>query len=162
MKKRILITFGTRGLGQRIAKLLEHEFDVFFASSEEIPSLLLNSGKYFKIPAGLMPTYAHEVLKISLDQHIDYVLPLGSYEFEPLSEAKVLFEEYDIKVIVPSHYVLQDYFVIENPSKELSLVLLIAGKSLLNDFETVDSSMDGLFIISDSGDDFALCAVAKD
>jgi len=44
----------------------------------------------------------------------------------------------------------------------LSLVLLIAGKSLLNDFETVDSSMDGLFIISDSGDDFALCAVAKD
>ncbi|GEM66180.1 hypothetical protein SF1_41620 [Sphingobacterium faecium NBRC 15299] len=161
MKKRILITFGTRGLGQRIAKLLEHEFDVFFASSEEIPSLLLNSGKYFKIPAGLMPTYAHEVLKISLDKDIDYVLPLGGYEFEPLAEAKVLFEEYDIKVIVPAHDVLPDYFVIENPTKELSLVLLVGGKSLLDDFETVDSSIDGLFVISDSGDDFALCAVAK-
>lgn len=162
MKKRILITFGTRGLGQRIAKLLEHEFDVFFASSEEIPSLLLNSGKYFKIPAGLMPTYAHEVLKISLDVHIDYVLPLGGYEFEPLAEAKVLFEEYDIKVIVPDHDVLQDYFVIENPTKELSLVLLVDGKSLFDDFEMDDSTRDGLFVIADSGDDFALCAVAKD
>ncbi|MBB2952802.1 MULTISPECIES: hypothetical protein [Sphingobacterium] len=162
MKKRILITFGTRGLGQRIAKLLGDEFEIFFASSEEIPSLLLNSGKYFKLPAGLMPTYAHEVLKISLDHQIDYVLPLGGYEFEPLAVAKILFEEYDIKVIVPAQDVLQDYYVIENPPKELSLALLVDGKSLIDDFTTEHPGLDGLFVVSDSGDDFALCAVSKD
>ena len=154
MKKRILITFGTRGLGQRIAKLLGDEFEIFFASSEEIPSLLLNSGKYFKLPAGLMPTYAHEVLKISLDHQIDYVLPLAV--------AKILFEEYDIKVIVPTQDVLQDYYVIENPPKELSLALLVDGKSLIDDFTTEHPGLDGLFVVSDSGDDFALCAVSKD
>lgn len=162
MKKRILITFGTRGLGQRIAKLVGNEFEIFFASSEEIPSLLLNSGKYFKVPTGLQPTYAHEILKISLDHQIDYVLPLGGFEFEPLAAAKVLFAEYDIKVIVPTQDVLHDYFVIENPPKELSLVVLIGGQSLIDDFKTENSGLDGLFVISDSGDDFALCAVSKD
>lgn len=162
MKKRILITFGTRGLGQRIAKLLDDKFEIFFASSEEIPSLLLNSGKYFKLPAGLMPTYAHEVLKISLDHEIDYVLPLGGYEFEPLAVAKILFEEYDIKVIVPAQDVLQDYYVIENPPKDLSLTLLVDGQSLIDDFTTERPGLDGLFVVSDSGDDFALCAVSKD
>jgi hypothetical protein len=162
MKKRILITFGTRGLGQRIAKLLENEFEILFASSEEIPSLLLSSGKYFKLPAGLMPTYAHEVLKISLDHQIDFVLPLGGFEFEPLAAAKILFEEYGIKVIVPAQDVLQDYFIIENPPKELSLELLVNGKSLIGDFKTAHTDLDGLFVVSDSGDDFALCAVSKD
>lgn len=162
MKKKILITFGTRGLGQRIAKLLGDEFEIFFASSEEIPTPLLDCGKYFKLPAGLMPTYAHEVLKISLDHQINYVLPLGGYEFEPLAVAKILFEEYDIKVIVPAQDVLQDYYVIENPPKELSLNLLVDGKSLIDDFTTEHPGLDGLFVVSDSGDDFALCAVSKD
>ncbi|UIR55196.1 hypothetical protein LZQ00_13045 [Sphingobacterium sp. SRCM116780] len=162
MKKRILITFGTRGLGQRIGKLLSDRFDVYFASSEEIPTVLLNSEKYVKIPPGLMPTYAHELLKISLDKQIDYVLPLGGFEFEPLAQAKILFEEYAIKVIVPEHVVLENYFIIENPSKDLALVLLVDGKSLIDSFELENSSLDGLFVISDSGDDFALCAVSKD
>ncbi|WP_400262380.1 hypothetical protein ACFX5U_02150 [Sphingobacterium sp. SG20118] len=162
MRKRILITFGTRGLGQRIAKLLGDKFDIFFASSEEIPSLLIGSGKYFKVPTGLMPTYAHEILKISLDNQIDYILPLGGFEFEPLAEAKVLFEEYGIKVIVPAQDVLQDYFIIENPPKDLSLTILVNGKSLIDDFSTPDTRLDGLFVVSDSGDDFALCAVSKD
>jgi len=78
--KKILITFGTRPLAMRIAKRLGADFEILYASSEDIPELLLASGKYAKIPKGLLPTFAHEILKLSLDQQVDYVLPLGGFE----------------------------------------------------------------------------------
>lgn len=162
MKKRILITFGTRALGQRVAKLLQAKFDVFFASADEIPNVLLSSGKYIKIPAGLSPTYAHELLKISLDNQIDYILPLGSFEFEPLSESKILFEEYDIQLFVPNKDVLENYMLIENPSKDLPILLILNGEVLLGDLAIHTDSRDGLFVVSDAGEDLALCAVSKD
>ncbi len=145
--KKILITFGTRPLAMRIAKRLGTDFEILYASSEDIPELLLASGKYAKIPKGLLPTFAHEILKLSLDQEVDYVLPLGGFELEPLSTAKVLFEEYQISVLVPG-------------KQQLPYKLLSKGNNLL-DSTRFDRPLDGLFVTSDSGEDLALICVSK-
>lgn len=158
--KKILITFGTRPLAMRIAKKLGADFEILYASSEEIPELLLKSGNYAPIPKGLLPTFAHEVLKLSLDQQIDYVLPLGGLELEALSEAKVLFEEYQISVLVPDKDLLDTIPIMEKPPADLSYILLSKGKNLF-DSATYEKSLDGLFVASDSGEDLALICVSK-
>ncbi|HAK30012.1 MAG TPA: hypothetical protein DCO90_12390 [Sphingobacterium sp.] len=158
--KKILITFGTRPLAMRIAKRLGTDFEILYASSEDIPELLLASGKYAKIPKGLLPTFAHEILKLSLDQEVDYVLPLGGFELEPLSTAKVLFEEYQISVLVPGKQQLETIPVMENPPAELPYKLLSKGNNLL-DSTRFDRPLDGLFVTSDSGEDLALNCVSK-
>ncbi|RKO70229.1 hypothetical protein D7322_17090 [Sphingobacterium puteale] len=158
--KKILITFGTRPLAMRIAKKLAGKFEVLYASSEEIPELLLKSGNYESIPKGLLPTFAHELLKLSLDQQVDYVLPLGVFELEPLAEAKVLFEEYQIAVLVPDKDMLGTFPIIENPPAELPYVLLSKGNNLLED-DVAENTLDGLLVRSDSEEDFALVCVSK-
>ncbi|MDM1294921.1 hypothetical protein HX021_11575 [Sphingobacterium sp. N143] len=158
--KKILITFGTRPLAMRIAKKLSDHFEVLYASSEEIPDLLLKSANYVKIPKGLLPTYAHEILKLSLDRQVDYVLPLGGFELSPLAEAKVLFEEYQISVLVPDKDILDTLPIIENPPADLSYTLLSKGENLL-DGRTFGSTLDGLLSASDSGEELALICVAK-
>lgn len=158
--KKILITFGTRPLAMRIAKKLAGKFEVLYASSEEIPELLLKSGNYESIPKGLLPTFAHEVLKLSLDQQVDYVLPLGVFELEPLAEAKVLFEEYQIAVLVPDKDMLGTFPIIENPPAELPYILLSKGNNLLED-DVAENTLDGLLVRSDSEEDFALVCVSK-
>ncbi|WP_104384948.1 hypothetical protein [Sphingobacterium sp. HMA12] len=158
--KKILITFGTRPLAMRIAKKLTGSFEVLYASSEDIPELLLKSGNYMPIPKGLLPTFAHELLKLSLDQQVDYVLPLGGFELEPLAEAKVLFEEYQIAVLVPDKDILGTFPIIENPPADLPYVLLSKGKNLLGD-DVAELAADGLLVRSDSEEDFALVCVSK-
>jgi len=158
--KKILITFGTRPLAMRIAKRLGADFEILYASSEDIPELLLASGKYAKIPKGLLPTFAHEILKLSLDQQVDYVLPLGGFELEPLAAAKVLFEEYQISVLAPDKDLLETIPVMENPPAELPYKLLSKGNNLL-DSTSFERSLDGLFVASDSGEDLALICLSK-
>lgn len=158
--KKILITFGTRPLAMRIAKKIAGNFEVLYASSEEIPELLLKSGNYVSIPKGLLPTFAHEVLKLSLDQQVDYVLPLGGFELEALAEAKVLFDEYQIAVLVPDKDILDSFPVIENPPADLPFVLLSKGNDLLGD-DVHERTLDGLMVRSDSEEDFALVCVSK-
>ncbi|MGB3066455.1 hypothetical protein [Sphingobacterium thalpophilum] len=158
--KKILITFGTRPLAMRVAKRLAQDFEILYASSEEIPELLLKSGKYFRIPKGLQPTFAHELLKLSLDKQVDYVLPLGGFELESLAEAKTLFDEYQISLLVPDKDKLADIPLMENPPAELPYVLLNKGEDLFAAGH-YEQTLDGLFVTSDSGQDYALACVSK-
>lgn len=152
----LLITFGTRPLAQRLSKMLNTNFNILFASSEEVPSFLASN--YHKIPTGVNPTFAHEVLKLAMDQQIDFILPLGLSEMQALTEAKILFEEYGIQLLTPDQERLLEIFVLENPSSSVELVLSHHGKNLLNskDLPTQES---GLFALSDDGLDIALCSI---
>ena len=158
---KLLITYGTRPLAHRLANLLQGKYEIVFGSSEEIPGLLLNTNKYFQIPTGVNSTYAHEILKVCLDQGVEKVLPLGPMELAPLAEAKVLFEEYGIHILVPSLAVLEDISIIENPPASLPLVMVDNGELVLGTVEHQDalSKIEGLMLASDSGDEWALCCV---
>ncbi|MBP3943084.1 hypothetical protein J5U18_05835 [Sphingobacteriaceae bacterium WQ 2009] len=160
MKKNILLTFGTRAFAQRIAKMLTAEFNVFFASAEEIPTVLLAAGNYLKIPAGLLPTYAHELLKIALDKKIDYILPLGMHEIRTLADASILFEEYGIQVLSPHRDTLEDQVFLEEPMREIPTSLVSQGRDLLTGQQLTDATISGLVIASDEGAAYAVAVVA--
>ena len=154
--QKLLITYGTRPLAQRLSKILLPEFEVFLATSEEIPSFL--SSNFPKIPTGANPTFAHEMLKLSLDKQIDFLLPLGLPEIQSLANSKILFEEYGIEVLSPNTEVLETLFVLENPASSVPMSLLWNGKSL-NGTANYSDSLSGLYAISDEGDEVALCTV---
>ncbi|MFD2743738.1 MULTISPECIES: hypothetical protein [Sphingobacterium] len=96
----ILLTFGTRPIAQRIAKILSPHHQVIMATHEPIPSVL--SSTYKAIPNPANPVFAHEMLKLCLDNGIDLILPLGAHEINVLSGAAVLLEEYGIYMVCPS------------------------------------------------------------
>jgi hypothetical protein len=120
--EKILITYATRPLGLRVAKLLEQKMQVEKASSDEIPSVLRSI--YTNLPQAESPVYAHELLKLALDKNCNYLLPLGIIEIQALSESIVLFEEYGITVLCPPRALLEHINVLSKPAGSVPLHLI--------------------------------------
>ncbi|MVZ62449.1 hypothetical protein [Sphingobacterium humi] len=154
--QKIIITYGTRPLAQRVAQAIGEQLQVQFATSEQVPSIL--QAKYLQIPTAANPTFAHELLKCCLDQQANYLLPLGFREMESLAEAALLFEEYGIQLLSPTLDELKALFVLPNPAKEVEIQIIALGKNLLNQ-QDVAYPGSGLLAFSDEGEEFALCTV---
>lgn len=127
--KRILLTCGTESFTQRVSsafKQADPEISLFFASSEEFPEVLKNTGKYFSLPAVDSDVFVHELLKLCLYLEIDYLIPLDSREVENLNKQRILFEEYGMEVFIP--HSLKDVEALINPPKGIPLLFYKEGK----------------------------------
>lgn len=153
--KKILITYGTRPLAQRIGNMLKNKYEVTYGSCESFPDLLKKQN-YFVLQTAANPVFVHELLKVCLDEGIDVVLPLGEAEYQPLHQARILLAEYGVDLLLPDSF--SDYFTLENPPKELSVQVFKDGQDLMTDAHASIFS-SGAAVRSDSGDDFALCVV---
>ncbi|WP_143053828.1 ATP-grasp domain-containing protein [Parapedobacter koreensis] len=161
----MLITQGMRPFAQRVANQLSERQrkHVLFGSSEEMPQVLLRLDNYLKIPQVSTAAFAHEMLKTCLDKHVAILIPLGVDELYPLAEARQLFSEYGITICVPSPTELAELAIIENPPKQLPLLLLHHGRPVVADQEQAIGqygTLSGVFSPADSGDELALCCVA--
>lgn len=150
LMKTILVTQGLKPFAQRVAKLLK-DCTVVFGTADEIPDILLRTANYVAIPSDNKHTYVHEVLKTCLDRRVDVLLPLGLYELRPIAEAKALFSEYGIAIWVPDTPSLVELAIIENPPRELQLVVL----------SDENGPLSGVFARSDTGDELALCCAGQ-
>ncbi|MBD1433878.1 hypothetical protein H8B06_13655 [Sphingobacterium sp. DN00404] len=150
----ILITYGTRPFAQRVSRLLSARYEVVYASSEPFPDLLLKQN-YHRIPTGVNPTFAHEILKLCLDKGCQMILPLGEMELQPINEARILLEEYGIVVLLPHD--LEECFMLENPSGEIHV--LKSGIDILTGDQLCGDHFSGAGILADSGDEPILCLV---
>src|SRR5690606_24006306 len=104
----------------------------------------------------------HEMIKRCLDREISVVLPLGVDEMYPLAEARPLFSEYGIEIWVPDVNLLADLPIIENPPKQLTLIVLAQGRPIANGNASMRfEGLSGVFTPSDSGDELALCCIAE-
>lgn len=72
---------------------------VILGDYRDLPDVLLKSGKLVRLPNPRSVSYAHEMLTLCLDMQINIVYALSNEEQIPLTEAKQLFTEYDIKII---------------------------------------------------------------
>ena len=97
----VLITAASHSQAYKLERLLSLS-EVIFADHQELPQLAYPGKKLMKIPAGSSPSYAHEMLDLALNSGITRIFPLYHAEILPLSEARQLFAEYGISVIVPS------------------------------------------------------------
>ncbi|MFC3196756.1 hypothetical protein ACFOET_03935 [Parapedobacter deserti] len=159
---KVLITQGTRPFAQRVAKLMSPiSGQVLFGSSDDVPNVLLRTGSYLKIPQVNAPAFIHEVLKVCLDRGINTLLPLGIHELYPMAEAQQLFSEYSVAVWVPEVTELDSIPVIKNPPVQLPLIVFKDGVPLgTTQSDDRYRRLSGVFSLSDSGDEAALCCIA--
>lgn len=96
----ILITGGKSAIAFKIAKAFVGN-TVILADYGEMPQM--SGGNYQLESLGTLDpdVIAHRMLTLCLDWGVDAVLPLYSLELEALAKAKVLFEEFNIRLFVP-------------------------------------------------------------
>lgn len=95
---KVLITGATTASAEYIYKSLEsNRFELFLSDSEP-----LVGDKFIRIPKPDDASFAHKILAICLDHSIAAVIPLLWAEIDILSQSKILFEEYGIKILAPN------------------------------------------------------------
>ena len=99
---KILITASVIAQAYKLKHLLNKEATFIYADQIDMPAFIGKENLFLRIPEGNSASFAHELLTLCLDQQIDYVFPLRKNEILALAEARQLFEEYQIKVVVPA------------------------------------------------------------
>lgn len=141
---RALITSGTDAAAFRLARYLNNR-EIVFASNEEISNI--TDKRFVKIPSVNSATFTHELLKVCLDLGIAEVFPLQKDEIIELSQSKLLFGEYNIKIICPSIKFINLRLL--NLQNSLSKLIVIKNKEFIaGDFppdNTLPLEDDGIF-----------------
>ena len=77
-----------------------HNDEVLFGDYLDLPEILVQSGKILKLPDPKSPSYTHQVLALCLDKNINTIYPLRELEKKLLINARQLFYEYGIDILV--------------------------------------------------------------
>ena len=105
---KILITGGKSAATLKLLKAFAgHE--IVLADYGDIPSF--PSANYTFITLGeVNDAIAHNILNICLDYGIEMVLPLHEFEINHIAKSKVLFQEFNIAVLLPELTDIVKYF----------------------------------------------------
>lgn len=95
----ILITAATTAEAYQLKNKLGDD-KVILGDFMELPELMIKTGKMIKLPNPASGSYSHQVLTLSLDKGIKTIYPLREKEIKLLAEARQLFEEYGITIII--------------------------------------------------------------
>jgi hypothetical protein len=71
---------------------------IILGDYEELPVLMLKSGKMIQLPNPKSASYSHQMLTLCLDKGIQTVYPLREEEAMLLKESEQLFNEYGITI----------------------------------------------------------------
>jgi hypothetical protein len=83
-----------------------------------------------KFPSENTVSFAHEVLSFCLDQEIQKIYAVREGELNSLSEAKVLFAEFGIEIVLPNlnqNFTINNFYATADDFSTLSSQLLSAG-----------------------------------
>ncbi|TKC06604.1 hypothetical protein FA048_15470 [Pedobacter polaris] len=106
---KILITGGTSATALKLLKAFK-DHQVILADYGDVPSF--SSSAYTLISLGVRndDTLAHTLLNNCLDQSVDAILPIQNFEIEAVVKSEVLFNEFNIDLLLPKREYLDDYF----------------------------------------------------
>ncbi|MFA6945039.1 MAG: hypothetical protein WC220_03975 [Pedobacter sp.] len=122
----VLITAAAYAAAFKLERMLNTS-EVYFGEQVDMPAI---SGKVFlRLPGALTSSFTSEMLKICLDHGITDVFPLKSDEVVELSKARQLFEEYGIRLIIPSNKWIQNQLNDSFPNS--SNILILSGEKVI-------------------------------
>jgi hypothetical protein len=105
---KILITGGKSATTLKLLKAFEG-YEIVLADYGEIPSF--TSANYKFITLGeVNDAIAHNILNVCLDYGIDMILPVHEFEINPIAKSKILFQEFNIQVLLPDLTDVLKYF----------------------------------------------------
>jgi hypothetical protein len=125
---RILITGANSSTALKLLKAFNN-YQIVLADYGDVPNL--KSSTYNLISLGVKneETIAHNLLNFCLDEAVDVVLPIHSYEIEAVAKAEILFNEFNIKVLLPKAEELIHFL---KPDKTTDWAVFDNGKLLFS------------------------------
>jgi hypothetical protein len=146
----ILITAASSAQAYQIKSLLNTGESVLLGDYMDIPELMVKNGTMIKTPDPAGASFAHEMLTLCLDKGISMLFPLRKAELMPLAEARQLFLEFDIQLILPKMQVIEQHTeVIDGSIVILNRSEMIGGN---REITAPHILTDGVFKINNKGD----------
>ena len=146
----------------KLKQLIDQGATFIYADQAELPAFMAKGTLFIRIPEGDSASFAHEMLTFCLDHQVDYVYPLRKKEIIALAEARQLFEEYHIKVIVPAKPQNICYSS-SVPVNGTILVLYHNFNLLKNEMTGVDKNIGtGVFVVGPHDDELRYCLYTAD
>jgi hypothetical protein len=145
----VLVTAASSAQAYRLRSLLSNSEEVLLGDYMDIPELMVKNGSMLKTPNPDSSSFAHEMLTLCLDKGITMLLPLRKAELMPLAEARTLFLEFDIQLIIPKTELINQH---PNTS-DGNIVVINRSEVIAGDREIAHSHdlTDGIFSVSNSG-----------
>lgn len=82
----------------RLQKLLGGE-KIILGDYADIPAFMLQPGKMIRLPNPASDSYTHQMLTLCLDNRLTQLYALQEQEYQILSLATQLFDEYGIQIL---------------------------------------------------------------
>jgi len=105
---------------------------------------------------------AHIFLNFCITESIDCIIPLNTFEFEPLAKSAVLFGEYNIQVLLPAAEILNDY-IDSSTQKTNDFAVFIHGELIYSTSAVPEhlnsAQLNGIFKLGASGADLKLFSI---
>lgn len=125
---KILISAGKSAKAFKVKNLLVNH-ELILADFGEMPDFVGTDYKFVSLGQRNNETLAHTILTMCLDLGVEACLPLEREEIFACSEAKILFEEFNIALLVPELEYLKSFNPIESADKNITI--LMNGEDLL-------------------------------
>ena len=134
---KILITGGTSATALKLCNALSAH-QIILGDYGQVPTI--KSAAYTMVSLGdkNKDTIAHNLLTCCLDHQVDAILPLQNFEIEPLSKSEVLFEEFNVKLLLPRGGILGAYFSLNETPKSINYTIYVDGEIT---FTTADEDL---------------------
>ena len=131
----VLITAGLHPEAHRLQRIINLK-DVFFTDETELPHI--PGIRSFVLPDYRSVSFIHEILKACLDNDIYMIYPLKMGEIDELSRARLLFSEYNIKLLIPSDNWLQNN-LFHIPLRHSNICVLENGEFKAGNYPKIQS-----------------------
>ena len=130
---KVFITGGKSALALKMAKAFgSHQ--IVLADYGEMPNFLSSAYTFISLGEKNGDTIAHSLLNYCLNEEVDLILPLHTFEIVAMAKAKVLFAEFNIEIILPSNTDLINYFDVKGNQKFEHWSIFKNGDTLFSSF----------------------------
>ncbi|MDN3588908.1 hypothetical protein QWY86_19680 [Pedobacter aquatilis] len=157
---KILITGGNNAKALKLLKAFPNHF-ILLADYGDVPGM--STVHYAFKTLGILnkDSIAHILLNFCITESIDAIIPLNSYEIEPIAKSAVLFNEYGIEVLTPDADSL-NVFLAEDKAYS-NFAVFIKGECIFASgaeiFIKRDDNVSGVFGYNAPNDDLKLFTI---
>jgi len=112
---KILITGGNNAKALKLLKAFPNHF-VLLGDYGDVPAILTENYGFASFGNLNKDSIAHIFLNFCITESIDCIIPLKAFELEPMAKSSVLFDEYNIQVLLPPADILSNFLPEEQQS----------------------------------------------
>ncbi|WP_343524235.1 hypothetical protein [Pedobacter sp.] len=158
---KILITGGNHAKALKLMKAFPNHF-VLLADYGDVPGIVTENYAFSSIGVLNKDSIAHVLLNFCITEGIDCLIPLHSYEVEPIAKSAVLFGEYGIQVLLPDASSIAEYLP-HKQSTFQNFAVFVGGECVFASgkeiFVRTEEKLNGVFGYNVADDELKLFTI---